>query len=301
MVIIPSLNQSIEKIRIGHGSHSMVYKSTFDGIEVAEKVSNAEIATREYNILKKLEHPNIIRAIASYQDEDKIVIVEELCIPYIQWRRYNVDIGVDCFKFLIDQVFTAVSFLHDNKIIHCDVKASNLLIKESDHTVRLVVADFSSAIVSDDKCHRSLPCFTETHCAWELLNNKSWDEKIDSWSLGCCIFEMVYNKLLFKSHDVVKNGKISKRNVKSYNNSLYHWALYTGELDHKSVQFAPVPFEKPNIVSGMKNSTSYHDNMILQLLKVYPQNRKKISEVFHTDDTGIKNVVVNSFNMKSKK
>ena len=210
-------------------------------------------------------------------EEDNMVIIEELYTPYRSWRNNNNKIGPEGFKDLIKQVSDAVKYLHNNGIIHCDIKADNLLIKEKDLAIRLVVGDFSSAISRNNT--PKFPSFTETHCPWEVINGEYWDEKIDSWSLGCCIFEMVYNRLLFLPHAVVKGGKVVKKNVKSYNNCLYFWALYNGEIDERFEKFEGVKFTEAKVPQGFKRSDHYHDKIIMELLKVFPENRKKVSDI----------------------
>jgi serine/threonine protein kinase len=264
---------------IGKGLHSHVYKFDLEGRIVAGKVSSHPCINKEYDILKKLNHSNIIEPIYSFMYEDKTVILQELCINFLNWRACNKNIRERGFISLINQLGSAIVYIHSKGIIHCDIKASNLLISTRNGKDVLMVSDFSSSVFMYEE-RKKIPSFTETHCAWELINNVVWDERIDTWSMGCCIFEMVYNKLLFHPSLTSKNGKISKKNIKSYNNMLLFWAFYTNELELNNKLVENAPFPKANVPPGMKYSKCYHDVIIISLLKVFPKNRKYVSDVF---------------------
>lgn len=266
----------VRKDLMARGTHSEVYRFLLNGEPVAGKVSKLQCVKKEMGVLLSLNHPNIVNVIDTVEDGDEFIILQEIYTPFPEWRRTNTCIGNSGFRRLILQLKNGVEYIHLNGLIHCDVKSNNLLV---DRQGDLKLSDFSSVCKFDER-GKKLPSFTESHCAWEILNGDTWDERIDLWAMGCCIFEMVYNRLIFCPTLVSRHGKLCKNKINSYNNTLYFWAIYSGELAPGEVKFIKSTFQKAEVPVGMKNSKIFHDVAILSLLKVYPENRKSLSEIF---------------------
>ena len=80
--------------------------------------------------------------------------------------------------------------LHANNIIYRDLKPENILI---DSKGNIKLADFGICKVLDD-CDRLTTTFVGTaeYMAPEVFNkNPAYNESVDIWSLGCCMYEMV--------------------------------------------------------------------------------------------------------------
>jgi serine/threonine protein kinase len=92
----------------------------------------------------------------------------------------------------------ALAYLHRRRIMHRDVKPSNLLI--SDKGLRL--CDFGQAKIKLPQSHSHSPeISTLFYRAPEvLLGGKEYDEKVDMWAAGCVVGEMLLGEYLFKAN-----------------------------------------------------------------------------------------------------
>lgn len=90
------------------------------------------------------------------------------------------------------QVLTGLVYLHQNKVVHCDLKGANVLVDESGQLVKLT--DFGAAKLFESSFSTSdMNGAIRGSLAWmapEVLMNKGIRRKADIWSLGCLIIEM---------------------------------------------------------------------------------------------------------------
>jgi len=94
-------------------------------------------------------------------------------------------------------ILRGLKHIHDSGIMHRDMKPRNILVDENDH-VR--IADFGLAIgMAAEPTNLINYVVTRWYRAPELLlNNQEYDNKIDLWSLGCILGEMLAKKPLFR-------------------------------------------------------------------------------------------------------
>ena len=150
-------------------------------------------ALREIALLVKLSHPNILdcREVVT-DDEDQIYVVMEyvdhdLKDVLTEMKHTFVASEVKC---LMHQLLTAVAYLHDNWVVHRDLKTSNLLYSNRGG---LKVADFGSSRHYADP----LETMTPGHCTlWYrapelLLGAPSYGTPMDIWSIGCIFAEFL--------------------------------------------------------------------------------------------------------------
>ena len=84
----------------------------------------------EIEILKNLEHPNIMKVYESYVFENNYYIISELCDQGHLLSKMEKLQRMDqiVVKFLMDQIFNAVAYLHSKNILHGDIKLENVLL-----------------------------------------------------------------------------------------------------------------------------------------------------------------------------
>eukprot|EP00928_Gymnodinium_smaydae_P074462 TRINITY_DN57513_c0_g1_i1.p1 TRINITY_DN57513_c0_g1~~TRINITY_DN57513_c0_g1_i1.p1 ORF type:complete len:397 (-),score=75.68 TRINITY_DN57513_c0_g1_i1:22-1212(-) len=196
---------------LGHGSVGAVHRGRrkFDGRDVALKlmrISDEEmlgICRDEFDLLRSVQHPHIIRALDFFVHSAGAVLV----LDFFDGR--TLDSGVravgklseDAAKRPFAALAGAVAHLHSVGIIHRDIKAQNVLVSHDFQDLRLV--DFNTA---RRVCEGALS-MTGT-CDWlppEVLLGSSPAEGSDLWGIGLCLFFMLTGSLpvklkLFGSH-----------------------------------------------------------------------------------------------------
>jgi calcium-dependent protein kinase len=152
--------------KIGDGAFGKVYIVTHrttgakracktlskSGIEKAMGDKNKFMA--EVEILKSMDHPNILKLYEVFEDQKQIHLVTELCTGgelfdfIIMKHKFSEATAAHFMK----QVLEAVVYCHRRSIVHRDLKPENLLLETKDETSAIKVIDFgTSALISPDR------------------------------------------------------------------------------------------------------------------------------------------------------
>lgn len=100
------------------------------------------------------------------------------------------------------QILYATKYLHDNGIIHRDIKTSNLLVTKLGN---LKLTDFNTCktIGNNLKCSlRHTQIGTPYYMSPELINHSKYNYKVDVWSIGCVLYEIILLKQAFKCNHI---------------------------------------------------------------------------------------------------
>ncbi|VEL29075.1 unnamed protein product, partial [Protopolystoma xenopodis] len=142
---------------IGTGSFSTVYsaKEIATGVEYAMKVVDKQHVFRckavdsvmmEKEVLKRTNHPFIVRVYYTFQDSFRLYYVLEYARrgELLTYLNRLTSLNVECTKFYSAEILSALNYLHSCSIIHRDLKPENVLLTEDMH---IKLADFGSAII----------------------------------------------------------------------------------------------------------------------------------------------------------
>ena len=198
---------SIKKI-IGKGTFSIV-KLGLDretGEKVAIKIlekkkilnkSDAERVDREINILKEINHLNLIKIIKIKEDADNYYMVMEFCEngelfnQIVKKRR--LDENESAYYYF--QLINGLEYIHSKNIVHRDLKPENLLINKKNI---LKIIDFGLSNYYKDNNFLSTPCGSPCYASPEMIAGKKYDGNlIDVWSSGIILFAMLCGYLPF--------------------------------------------------------------------------------------------------------
>ena len=98
-------------------------------------------------------------------------------------------------KTITKDLLTALTFLKAKGVIHCDLKPENILFTNKKlEMVKLI--DFGSSIFIDDAYYSYIQ--TRPYRAPEIVFGCQFDFSADMWSLGCILYELVTNQILFR-------------------------------------------------------------------------------------------------------
>jgi len=162
----------------------------------------------EVEILSKLKHPNIVQYIESFYENDKCHIVMEWCdrgdlaalikqqsTMATMFREFQI---MDWFV----QVCLAVKYLHDNSIIHRDIKPHNVFVM-NDGSVKL--GDFGISKVIEFTLKQSTNVKgTPAYISPEMCSGSTkFSSKSDVWALGCLLTELLCLKCAFSGESIL--------------------------------------------------------------------------------------------------
>lgn len=147
----------------------------------------------EVLLLKELKHPNIVSYKDSFLDKENFYnIVMIYCdggdiyskIKNAKNKHFSES---DILDWLV-QLCLALSYIHDKKILHRDLKPQNIFIQNEN---KIRIGDFGIAkIFNQTKEMAGSMIGTPLYMSPEQYNGKKYGFKSDIWSLGCCLFEM---------------------------------------------------------------------------------------------------------------
>ncbi|XP_075425131.1 serine/threonine-protein kinase Chk2 isoform X2 [Ascaphus truei] len=167
----------------------------------------------EIEILKKLNHPCIIRIENFFDSVDSYYIVLELMEGGELFDRVvtSTRLQEPTAKLYFYQMLLAVQYLHENGVIHRDLKPENVLLSSTTEECCVKITDFGqSKILGEASLMRTL-CGTPTYLAPEILNTAGtagYSNAVDCWSLGVILFVCLSGYPPFSE----QNGKIPLKN-----------------------------------------------------------------------------------------
>ena len=186
-------------VTLGKGSYGTAYltKHRLSGYLRAVKAMNVENATSyflrkvhsEINILKDIDHPNIIKLSQVYFGKRTVYLVTNLCRGGELFQVLNTAKSKGyVFKEertaeMVRDMLSAVHYLHSNGIVHRDLKLENFLFEEKSSTSSLILIDFGLSKRFDHgeiMTQRIGSCY---YIAPEVLLGR-YDYRCDVWSIG---------------------------------------------------------------------------------------------------------------------
>lgn len=186
-----------EFLYLGAGAQGIVFRSRLRGEFVAVKKLRDN---HETNIkhLRKLNHKNIVRFRGVSVDGPIPCIIMEYCQygPLFEFIHRGVTIAASqTFEWARD-IALGMAYLHNNKIIHRDLKSPNILIADN---LRVKVSDFGTA--REWNTASAVMSFTGT-VAWmapEVIRHEPCSDRVDIWSYGVVLWELLTQEIPYKN------------------------------------------------------------------------------------------------------
>jgi len=182
---------------LGRGGFSIVKEGTdrSTGEKVAVKFiekkfvdqEELKLLGREIDIMKKVQHRNVLRLIEIYETDNHLSLVMELVnggeLFYKIVDKGNYSEGEA--RDIIRQLVEGVDYLHGKGIAHRDLKPENLLCSESEEGVVIKIADFGLSKAFSGGSVLETSCGTPDYAAPEVLRmDGAYDKSVDLWSMG---------------------------------------------------------------------------------------------------------------------
>jgi len=192
----------VDKKKLGEGSYGTVSKCKNKGsgaVRAVKSISksqmkNIERFKQEIEIMKIMDHPNIIKLFESFEDNRNIYLILELATGGELFDRI-IDAGhfteVQA-AIVMQHMFRAIFYMHESHICHRDIKPENFLFTTKDPIEKslLKVIDFGLACKFDPASVMTTKAGTPYYVAPQVLAGK-YDQASDMWSLGVVMYVLL--------------------------------------------------------------------------------------------------------------
>ena len=308
---------------LGEGSYGKVFKAremktgriiAVKKIFIGDSQSKYKKTIKEINLLKNLDHPNIVKYYDYFQEEDYVYLMMEFLegCTLKQYIQKNENISEDNARIIIKQLLTALSYLHYTcDICHRDVKPENIMFKEKNDINHLKLLDFGLSLDSFESKNHLENCGTLVYMAPELLSlNFKYTKGVDVWSVGIILYMLLmkgknpfYNKE-DKRETIIKNirnnnvifqdgNQVSKMGKDLINkllkkNPLYRYTIRSA-LEHPWITLKK--FDKiPLTIYDKANNDENVERLKLFLLMAIFLNHVKTNHLFCEEIKGKNNL-----------
>ena len=168
-------------------------------------VEQNECFKREIDITLELNHENIVKCEEIYEDNSAIHFVLQLIeggdlfdhIIHSTNRKLNENEALD----ILNQILQALHYLHDEmSIVHRDIKPENFLMYNENgrNKIKLIDFGFATYIRNDEEMTQQLG--TPQYAAPEIFNEIPYNNKVDMWSTGIVLYNMIIGLQPFTSN-----------------------------------------------------------------------------------------------------
>ncbi|WOL00195.1 serine/threonine-protein kinase STY46-like [Canna indica] len=193
--------------KVASGSFGDLYRGTYCSQDVAIKVLNPERVhvdlqrefAQEVFIMRKIRHKNVVQFIGACTKPPSLCIVTEFmskgsAYDFLHKRRHTFKLPA--LVRAATDISKGMNYLHNNNIIHRDLKSSNLLMDENEV---VKVADFGVARVKS-QTGGVMTAETGTYrwMAPEVIEHRPYDHKADVFSFGLVLWELLTSKLPYE-------------------------------------------------------------------------------------------------------
>ena len=188
--------------------------------------STKKCAYREIEILKRVNHKNIVKLFGIIYTDTKILIIQELVKGISLREYYNREIRdqkeiseykEEILKKIFYQIFDAMNYIHKNFIAHRDIKLENILMTK-DYEIKII--DFGFGMYNPENKLQTFYCGTPNYMPPEITFKKPYNgQKADLWSLGVLVYKMFCADFPFKGKtkkELYENIQSGKFNIASY-------------------------------------------------------------------------------------
>ena len=227
---------------LGEGSFGRVnlVRNKETGIERAMKeikksesknLQSEEEIINEIEILKNMDHPNIVKIFEFFVTIDKYYLITEyfseetLFLKIKKFIRFTEDQAA----YILYQLLSAINYCHLKQIVHRDLKPENILIDriDKDGCFQIKVIDFGTAKIFDSEIKEKSFIGSKYYIAPEVIK-KNYDEKCDLWSCGVILYILIcgYAPFLGKTESEIFNKIL----IGKFDLTLHIWRKTSDEV-----------------------------------------------------------------------
>ena len=170
-------------------------------------IEKNEFFKKEIDISLELNHESIVKCIEVYEDNSSLhFVLEEINggdlfdhIIHSEGRKLTEAESID----LLIQILEGLHYLHvELGIVHRDIKPENFLLFNDGHRIKIKLIDFGFATYckGNETMHEQLG--TPQYAAPEIFEQKPYNSKVDMWSVGVVLYNMVKGTQPFSNREI---------------------------------------------------------------------------------------------------
>jgi len=193
------------------------------------KSHQKEKMSQEIRLHKGVSNPYLVKLYSYFEDNNFVYIVLELCRKrsLMELHKRRKAITEPETRYFMRHILLGVLYLHENKIIHRDLKLGNVFLNDN---MECKIGDFGLATRVDyDGERKKTLCGTPNYIAPEVLGKKGHSYEVDVWSLGCILYTLLVGKPPFETQTLKDTYNRIKKNE-------YHIPSRVGPLAKNLIQ-----------------------------------------------------------------
>lgn len=212
------------------------------------KQHQREKMAQEITLHKTLQHKYVVKLFSFFEDSNFVYIILELCRrrSLMELHKRRKAITEPETRYFMNQILLGVKYLHENKIIHRDLKLGNIFLNDE---MEIKLGDFGLATKEnfDGERKRTL-CGTPNYIAPEVLTKKGHSYEVDIWSIGCILFTLLVGKPPFETQTLKETYKRIRANE-------YHVPSRIGLQAKNLIRqlLQDDPLKRPNVVKILED------------------------------------------------
>ena len=235
----------------------------------------------EVEVLRRLNHRNIVKFIDFYEDEYNYYLVEELLngkslLDYINSKFENFEtLNETVIKSIIEQLLDALKYMHKQGIAHRDIKPENIIVIEEKDKIFIKIVDFGLSTLNSDS-FSDVICGSIYYIAPEILLNEKYIGSIaDIWSAGVIFFTLLADRLPFENDNInILREKIINANYMLPLDIDNDAALLVSKM------LNPIPSLRITASEALKSSYFIKDNASIDMAELKDNNSSANSDLF---------------------
>jgi len=260
IIVDPNSKRRYERGRfLGKGGFAKCYelKDLATGEVTAGKIVPKSLLTKshqkekmsqEIRLHKAVAHNNLVKLYSYFEDPNFVYIVLELCRKrsLMELHKRRKAITEPETRYFLHQILLGCLYLHDNKIIHRDLKLGNVFLNDN---MEVKIGDFGLATKVDyDGERKRTLCGTPNYIAPEVLGKKGHSYEVDVWSLGCILYTLLVGKPPFETQTLKDTYTRIKKNE-------YHIPSRVGPLARNLIQrlLQHEPVKRPSVAEILRD------------------------------------------------